>query len=134
MANGFQGTKKGWQRITEPLERLDKRLEKFASDNGLPLAVNVKGWPNREYRWTYGIERLISIYLENEKHLTWSFWICAYKIGDDSNFVKHETLLKDVSIDEIDNKLESLLQEAYDKVCSWEISDLSKANGFKIVY
>ena len=92
MANGYQGTKEGWQRIAEPLERLDKKLEQFASDKGLPFAVNTKNWPNREYRWLYKIDRLIEIFLESEESLTYTLWICAYDYENGARLRKREII------------------------------------------
>lgn len=82
MANGFQGSPQEWERITKPLEILDDKLYEFVANKGLPLQLNNRSWPNREIRWLYQIERLIEIYLEDDKEMTWTLWIFAYQYAN----------------------------------------------------
>ena len=124
MANGFQGSPKEWERISSPLEKLDSILEKFANEKGLPLAANTKNWPDREFRWTFQIERLIQIYLEDDKELTWTLWACAYQFRNSINMTKKKCLLKGVSIEEMQANLPEKLEEAYELVLGWNSGDL----------
>ena len=124
MANGFHGTNEEWNRIAILLESLDPVLEEFASSKEIPLGKNTKNWPDRELRWVDDLHRLIQIYLQNEKELTWTLWICAYQLGESEHIWQHETIIKDVSISELQINLESLIEEAWDKVSNWTIDDL----------
>ena len=124
MANGFHGTNEEWNRIAILLESLDPVLEEFASSKEIPLGKNTKNWPDRELRWVDDLHRLIQIYLQNEKELTWTLWICAYQLGESEHIWQHETIIKDVSISELQIHLESLIEEAWDKVSNWTIDDL----------
>ncbi len=126
MTKDFQGSPQAWQRITEPLERIDAKLEKFANEKDLPLGKITKNWPNREFRWTYQIERLIEIYLEDEKELTWSLWICAYQYANSLQLTKKKIILKGISIEELNMQLENALEDAYKKVMSWSKGSLSE--------
>jgi len=112
MANGFHGTTEEWDRIAKLLESLDPILEEFASSKYIPLGKNSKNWPDRELRWVDNLHRLIQIYLQNEKELTWTLWICAYQLGEQNHIWRHETIINSVSILDIQSKLESLLEEA----------------------
>ena len=103
-------------------------LEVFANEKGLPLQHNNRSWPNREFRWLYQIERLIEIYLDDDKNMTWTLWICAYEYRNSIRLRKKETILKSVSIDEMDEKLEDSLEFAYEKVCSWNKNSLSEVD------
>ena len=125
MANGFQGSPQEWKRITEPLEQLDAKIAAFVNEKRLPLQHNNRSWPNREIRWLYQIERLIEIYLEDDKEMTWTLWICAYDYANSVRLRKQETIHKAVSIDALDEQLEESLALAYEKVCSWDKGMLS---------
>ena len=128
MPNGFQGSPQEWERISKPLERLDDKLYAFVADKGLPLQHNNRSWPNREIRWLYQIERLIEIYLEDDKEMTWTLWICAYQYANSIRLRKQKTILKAVSIDELYVDLEDSLELAYEKVCSWNKDMLSEVS------
>ncbi|MDH3609627.1 MAG: hypothetical protein OEQ24_10355 [Gammaproteobacteria bacterium] len=125
MANGFQGSPQEWKRITEPLEQLDAKIAAFVNEKRLPLQHNNRSWPNREIRWLYQIERLIEIYLEDDKEMTWTLWICAYDYANSVRLRKQETIHKAVSIDVLNEQLEASLALAYEKVCSWNKGMLS---------
>ena len=127
MANGFHGTDKEWDRAAKLLPSLDPILEAFASKKEIPLGKNTKHWPDRELRWVDDLHRLIQIYLQNEKNLTWTVWICAYQLGESDHIWQHETIIKDASISDLQNNLESILEEAWKKVSSWTINDLVSA-------
>ena len=124
MIGASDSTKAELARIAKPLEKLDRKLEKFASDKGLQLAYNTRGRPNREFRWHFRLVRLIEIFLDSETKSTCTVWICAYKHGNSIRFRKKEILLDSVTVGVLDAKLEDLLEDAYEKVCSWSISEL----------
>jgi len=124
MANGFHGTDEEWVRLAKPLESLDPILEKFASSKDIPLGKNTKNWPDRELRWVDSLHRLIQIYLQNEKELTWTLWICAYQLEERDHIWQHETIINSVSIQELKTNLGTILEEAWSKVSSWTTDDL----------
>lgn len=128
MASVFHSTKEDLVRIAKPLESIDRKLEKFACDKGLQLAYNTGSRPNREYRWHFILTRLIEIFLNSETQSTCTVWICAFKYENSIRLRKKEVILETVTIDELERNLEALLEEAYEKVCSWTLSDLSKVS------
>lgn len=127
MANGFYGTRDGWERITKPLYSLDSILEQFGRDKGLTLRRNTRNWPSREFRWTDTLNRLIQVFLESDKHLTWTFWICAYEDRSDQRYSRAETLAKAISLERLQDDLHDHLEEGWRKVISWESEDLYAA-------
>ena len=128
MANGFYGSKSEWERITIPLERLDPELEKFARAKGLTLGKNTKNWPDREFRWDDAPSRLIEIYLADQKELTWTLWICAYEDRSSRRFLKRQTLVDSVPIDDLELRLFELLESAWQTVTGWSAADLLPAH------
>ena len=127
MANGFYGSKSEWERITIPLERLDPELEKFARAKGLTLGKNTKNWPDREFRWEDTLRRLIQVYLEDQERLTWTMWICASEDRPSGRFWKQQTLIKAVTIEDLDSQLPDLLESAWLAVKQWNATDLTAA-------
>jgi hypothetical protein len=131
MANGFHGTDKQWERIVKPLRELDPILEEFGLEKALELGKNVKNWPNREFRWKNDLERLIEIFLESEKHLSWTLWVCAYedryKDRTSNRHWRRRTLAKAVSIDFMLENLPNLLEEGWLDVTAWTSNDLESA-------
>ncbi len=128
MANGFYGSKGEWKRITIPLERLDPELERFAHAKGLTLGRNTKNWPDREFRWEDKLRRLIQIYLADQERLTWTMWMCAYEDRSSGRFLKKQTLLDAVPIEDLESQLPELLESAWATVTSWSASDLPPAH------
>ena len=128
MANGFYGSKSEWDRITAPLERLDPVLEKFAAEKGLTLGKNTKNWPNRGFRWDDTPSRLIEIYLAEQKNVTWTMWICAYEDRPSGRFLKRQTVIDSVSIEDLESQLSELLESAWNTVTSWSAADLPPAH------
>jgi hypothetical protein len=126
MANGFQGKRSEWKRITEPLKMIDRALKLFASEQGLKLLRNTRDWPERSFRWGFPIERLIQIYLVDESRLTWSLWLCATEDRADGRYWKRQFLKEEVSMQEISDHLPELLREAYSQVTGWSEQDLGK--------
>ena len=128
MANGFYGSKSEWERITVPLERLDLELERFARDKSLTLGKNTKNWPDREFRWEDSLRRFIQIYLADQEQLTWTVWICAYEDRASQRFLKKQTQLEAVPIEDLESQLSDLLESAWTTVTSWSASDLPPAH------
>jgi hypothetical protein len=127
MPNGHYGDRASWERISQPLLVLDDELEAFSAEAGLPLRRNTRNWPDREFRWSDSLNRLIQIYLESEEHLTWTIWICASEDRNGSRYWKQETLAKAVPIEQLKGNLPELLESARTKVCSWSPGDLEAA-------
>ena len=124
MANGFFGTQEEWERLEHPLRRLDGILERFASDNRLVLRKNVRNWPDRSFQWGDRPNILIQVFLESEKHATYTMWVSASDQRSRAEYWKHKTLLKAVPIDELAQQLPDLLKEAYATATEWiEIYD-----------
>ena len=127
MANGFQGKRSEWKRITEPLKKIDRALKSFASEQGLELFRDTRNWPERSFRWGSPIERIIQIYLADESRLTWNLWLCAWEDRIDGRYWHRTFLKEDVSMEEISDDLPELLKEAYAQVTGWSAEDLQKS-------
>src|SRR5579864_395495 len=110
MPNGFYGSPVDWQRLEAPLLAIDERLAIFARANGLDQGRNYRNWPERSLRWQAGnVHKLIQIYLEDEKALAFTFWICATEDRGTQRFWKQKSLKKNVPFEEIDLELHELL-------------------------
>jgi hypothetical protein len=127
MPNGFHGDNFEWKRTTEPLVQLDPALEAFSAKHGISLTRNLREWPSRELQWSDSLNRLIQIYLDNERALTWTMWVCASEDREDGRYWKRATILKNVSIDTLAAKLRKHLSEAFAMVAGWSSIDLEKA-------
>jgi len=127
MANGFHGTADSWERITKPLTLLDPELEAFGNGKGLALEKNTKNWPDREFRWADRLGRLIQIFLESERQLTWTLWVCAYEDRDNQRYWRTKTLKKAVSIEQLQRNLSGDLEDGWREVTSWKSEDLYSA-------
>ena len=127
MPNGFQGTDEAWARIEAPLLVLDPALEAFAHEHGLSLGRNYHNWPERSLKWGAPIERLIQVYLEDEKALTWNVWLCASEDRGAARYWKRAFLRQAVPIEEIERALPGLLEEALAQVNTWSREQLEFA-------
>ena len=128
MANGYHGSREGWDRITEPLLGLDPILAAFAEDRGLVLGKNTHNWPDRTFRWEDSLERLIQIYLADQSTLTWHLWICASEDRSDGwRYSKREHLAYGVTAQELELDLSRLLADAWKRVTAWKTADLERA-------
>jgi hypothetical protein len=119
VANGFYGTEEEWNRIENPLQKLDTDLQQFAEDHHLVLIKNAKNWPNRLFRWGETPEVLLQVFLESEKALTYTFWISACDNRSRAEYWKHKTLIKAAPIEVLERELPELLQRAYVTVSGW---------------
>ena len=125
MPNGFHGPIEKWNEISAPLFKLDDDLESFAKKHDLMLSKNTHGWPDRSLTWnSEGIRRLIQIYLEDEKKLTYNFWICATQDRSYKRYWKNKFLMKDAPISDIGKNINKLLDEGYQELESWQSIDL----------
>lgn len=124
MTNKSQCSPKEWIRLSTPLEQIDPILEDFANLKNISLGVNVDNYPNREFRWTYRIERIIKIYLEDKNDLKWSLKIIANQYRNSRNMTKNKCILKDLSINDLQSQLPMKLEQAFDIVSSWDASQL----------
>ena len=80
MPNGFHGERSDWDKMEAPLLRIDNMLEAFSRANGMRVRRNYHNWPERSLMWnTMDIEKLIQLFLRDEKKLEFTLWICAYE-------------------------------------------------------
>jgi uncharacterized protein YbaP (TraB family) len=126
MPNGFAGSKDEWKKIEAPLLKIDKALKRFAQIKDLELSKNYHNWPERSLtRNEEGVERLIQIWLEDEKTMTFNFWICAWRDQGSQRYWKNMYLERNVDFCEIEGKLDDLLDQAMQILSSWKSEDLS---------
>jgi hypothetical protein len=119
VANGFYGTEDEWIRLENPLGKLDAEMQKFAKTHQLVLIKNEKGSPNRSFRWGENPQILIQVYLESDKSLTYTLWVCASDNRSRAEYWKHQRLLKASPIDVLAEELPDLLQRAYAMANEW---------------
>ena len=120
MANGgWHGTKEEWQRLESPLIDVDSIIEEFAKSAELTVTRNLKDWPERSLQWDDGVWCLIQLYLENEKNITFTLWLCAAFQKDNKPYLRQEFLLKDKPVQEFRQKLFQLLGEGRAKLLEW---------------
>jgi hypothetical protein len=131
MPNGFQGSEAEWRRIEAPLVHADPVLRKFAAAHGLSLSKNYHNEPERSLKWNTGIECLIQLYLENSDHLTLNLWLCASQDRSGKRFWRREFLVKDRKLEDIFERLPSLLEEAYATANSWTADSLEFATNLR---
>lgn len=92
MPNGFHGPEAEWKRLETPLLRIDEVLTSFAKGHGLTVSANYHNWPERSLVSTSkGLRKLIQIHLEDEGHLTLTFWMCASEDRGKARFWKQQS-------------------------------------------
>jgi hypothetical protein len=117
-----------WRRIEAPLVAIDPALRTYAQNHGMSMDRNHQDWPERSLTWGGPVKRLIQIYLEDKKSLTFNLWICASEDRGKERYWKNEFVKHAVSIEEISNNLPELLEVARTRVEAWKSSDLVFAN------
>lgn len=132
MPNGFYGPKQDWERMEAPLLKIDARLASFASVHGLTVTANYHNWPERSLVWSSdGTRRLIQIYLEDEKEMTFNLWISASEDRGSERFWKRQFFKKAAPIQEIEKDLPQLLSTAKEMLDTWTSGDLEFATALK---
>jgi hypothetical protein len=111
MPNGHHGTEEEWKRLEAPLREIDAAMEAFAKRHKMAISRNYHNWPERSLRWGSDPERLIQIYLEDDRRLTW----------------KREFLRHDVPMGDMSPVIDQLLDEAFLTVSSWRPEELELA-------
>lgn len=127
MPNGFHGTQEQWARIESPLRSIDVTLRTFAKQHGMSFTANQRNWPDRSLEWGHPIRKLIQIFLEDEKTLTYNLWICASEDRSDRRYWKNEFFRRGATMSRIQTALPGLLEEARRKLESWRGEDLAPA-------
>ena len=124
MPDGFHGSVEEWERIESPLREIDKTLDDFARAHQMAIARNYHAWPSRRLKWGEDIQRLIEISLENDRDMTFNFWICAWRDGRRKRYWKNAYLKEGAPLPEIRDQLQQLLQEGWKTLEGWHKRDL----------
>ncbi|MGN6507135.1 MAG: hypothetical protein ACTHM6_16390 [Tepidisphaeraceae bacterium] len=127
MANGFHGPEAEWKRMEAPLLQTDEIFRTIAEKHHLHLSSNVKLWPGRLLTWGKDIRRLVHLFLEDDKALTFKLWLCASEDRPGARYCKQELLINQQPIEAFLSNLPSLLEEAYCRVNSWQSEQLEFA-------
>ena len=127
MPNGFHDSRARWEALEKPLQALDGELQAFAERHGISLTSNSRGWPDRSMVWGDSVRRLIQIYLADEKHATYSFWLCASEDRGSERYLRREFLREAVPIGEIAADLPALLEQGRSLLESWTSEKLEFA-------
>ena len=128
MPDGFYGPTDEWQRMETPLLHIDPILDNFAQENALRVRRNYHNWPERSLLWdSAGIRKLIQVYVDDEKQLTFTFWICASEDRGPKRFWKQKKLREGIDADDLSSGLDALLTEGKENLDSWTDVDLEPA-------
>lgn len=128
MPNGYYGSHEEWDRMEAPLKLIEKDLLRFSQDHSLQYSENYHNWPERSLKWeSDGMNKLIQIYLADEKTMTFNLWLCASQDRGFKRFWKRTFLKNNVPFSEIQNELSSLLKKAFDEVNTWKSENLEFA-------
>jgi len=127
MPNGFHGSDKEWERLEAPLKSLDSALAAYAASHGLVLSRNYHNWPERSLRWGAETKRQIQIYLNDDTHLTFNLWLCAFEDRGFRRYWKNRFLKEGVPIEEIAENLKQLLDAGRAEVDGWASDELEFA-------
>ena len=128
MANGgYWRSQAAWQRVEAPLLPLDRVVEAFASRLDLKLTRNHKDWPERSLSWGSQVRKLIQIFLDDDKALTFNVWLCASQDRGQERYWKQEFAVKGKPVADFAASLETLLVEAKAKLDSWTEDQLKHA-------
>ena len=120
MANGgWYGTSEEWQRLEEPLTRIDSLLERFAVSHDLRISRNAKDSPERSLTWRSGPRRLIQLYLENEAGPTWNIWLCCSEDRGDNRYWRNDFAVRGQLLGAFQLRLPILLEESWTTVEAW---------------
>ncbi|NJN50890.1 MAG: hypothetical protein HC809_03010 [Gammaproteobacteria bacterium] len=106
---------------------VDPVLSSFASRNQLAITRNYHNSPERSLRWGKPVERLIQIYLEDEQHLTWNVWLCAFEDRPTGRFWKTEFMHRSIPMADLQPALPGVLDRGFAIVQSWTADDLEPA-------
>ncbi len=124
MANGFYGSDAEWQRMELPLLSTDAAFRACAERHNLQLSMNAKDWPERSLHWDNGIQRLIQLYLVDDKLLTFNLWLCASEDRPGARYWKQEFMVEKQPVALFCKDLPRLLEEAFTRVDSWDSKGL----------
>lgn len=125
MANGFHGSEREWNELQAPFLEIDGEIAMFARTQGMKLSKNDHEWPERSLRWSSnGMNRLIQIYLSDEKVPRYCLWICAYQDRNGARLWKQAFMKKDAPWSSVREDLTESLSNCFDIVNSWKPSDL----------
>jgi hypothetical protein len=127
MANGFHRSEARWETLEMPLRGLDEELRTFAERIGAALTSNTRDWPDRSIIWGTSIRRLVQIYLVDESHLKYSFWLCASEDRGTKRYWRKQFLKEAVPIAEIAAGLPDLLEQGRSLLESWTSETLEFA-------
>jgi len=110
-----------------PLVAVDAVLIMFARAHQMRITKNYHEWPERSLTWGTTIRRLIQLYAEDSDQPTFTLWLCASQDRGLSRFWKREFLFEKKPLAALADLLPALLEEARNKVNSWEKRDLEFA-------
>ena len=129
----FQGSKVELNKMKAPLLEIDEALKSFAKVHGMVVSKNYHDWPERSLEWSRNnIHRLIEIWLEDEKEMTFNFWICASLDKGGKRYWKNMYIRKNASFIDIRENLQELLKESIETLESWNETDLHFATALSL--
>jgi hypothetical protein len=128
MPNGFHGPVEEWDRMESPFRDIDPQLTKFANERKMRVRKNDHSWPERSLLWQEaGVQKLIQIFLKDERAPTYCLCLCAWEDRDQSRYWKKQILLEEAAWHVVEQGLEGLLLQSYEIVDSWAAKDLEFA-------
>jgi hypothetical protein len=110
--------------MESPLRKLDASLDAFATCHQMKLTKNYKEWPERSLCWGEEMERQIQVLLGDEEGLRFNVWIAAWQDREDGRYWKRASLANVLSIEEIQMRLDEILENGREALDSWSEEDL----------
>ena len=127
MPNGFHGSRDEWERISSPLKEIDPLWEEFARARSLEQTRDERNWPSRTLTWGNDIERAITLYLVDEKAMTFAFDVHAFEDRAGKRYWRRTALKERAPWAEIRSQIRQLLEDGYRTVEGWQRGDLEYA-------
>ena len=114
-----------WERLESPLIALEPTLMAFASRHHLTIRRNYQGRPERSLVQEGEVTRLVQVYLDAPRRLTFNVWLCASQDRPGARYQKSEYLARGVPAEDLVAGLGGWLEQGYATLRDWKAEDLS---------
>ena len=126
MAYGFTGSRENWEDLEAPLRVIDPVLSSFARENDLVLSKSDSNWPQRSLSWHEGFGREVSLFPTSHRKAIYSLRVVASFDRGGKRYWKSAEIEHELPANELPNRIEGLLKDAFEICSSWTIEDLQE--------